>query len=322
MKSLLALVLLLCLNLVFFSSNSILCRGALVFAGMPPLWYTAVRGLSAACMLALLCLGGIVRPAPGSRAGIWKDVWQSVLPASWLGRLGDDTSWCLNALQRLVYHKLEKPGATDRAERWAQPVADALAALPRLASIPWRDGFAHRDAIDVARMVVDRLISLRADELGRDMAAWRRVEYSGSNLVAKAENLASLCDSLADILALHTDYSLWESYLRLDSIEKVRNPEFTKTLFENAANDYCLSHQYEIVRHWVVPSMRRVAKRIADAVAADDRRITLPKDFEELRCELKGKPLESLRPTLPRTREEFRRIIDELVKSSKKGTKQ
>ena len=84
MKSILVLVLLLCLNLVFFSSNSILCRGALVFAGMPPLWYTAVRGLSAACMLALLCLGGIVRPAPGSRAGIWKDVWQS---SSWSGAL-------------------------------------------------------------------------------------------------------------------------------------------------------------------------------------------------------------------------------------------
>jgi len=83
-KSILVLVLLLCLNLVFFSSNSILCRGALVFADMPPLWYTAVRGLSAAAMLALLCLAGIVRPAHGSRAGIWKDVWQS---SSWSGAL-------------------------------------------------------------------------------------------------------------------------------------------------------------------------------------------------------------------------------------------
>ena len=84
MKRILVLVLLLCLNLVFFSSNSILCRGALVFAGMPPLWYTAVRGLSAAAMLALLCLCGIVRPATGGRAGIWRDVWQS---SSWSGAL-------------------------------------------------------------------------------------------------------------------------------------------------------------------------------------------------------------------------------------------
>lgn len=258
----------------------------------------------------------------GEDAARFKSVWARVLPASYLGRLGDDSDWCLNAMQRVMYYTFEKDGAEKRLAAWNTPVAEAVAALPDLASIPWRDGFVHRDSIDVARMVVDRLISLRADELGRDMAAWRRVEYSGSNLVAKAENLASLCDSLADILALHTDYSLWESYLRLDSIEKVRNPEFTKTLFENAANDYCLSHQYEIVRHWVVPSMRRVAKRIADAVAAGDRDAKISVDFETLRREAKKRPLASLRPTLPRTQEQFRRIIDDLVKSSKKGTKQ
>ena len=254
----------------------------------------------------------------GENAARFKSVWARVLPASYLGRLGDDSDWCLNAMQRLVYHKLEKPGAADRVKRWEKPVSDAVAALPDLASIPWRDGFAHRDSIDMARMVVDRLISLRADELGRDMAAWRRGEHGGSNLVAKAESLASLCDCLADILALHTDYSLWESYLRLDSIEKVRNLEFTKTLFENAANDYCLSHQYEIVRHWVVPSMRGVAKRVADAVEADDRKVSLPKDFEELRRELKDKQLESLRPTLPRTQEEFRRVISKLTKQEQR----
>ena len=258
----------------------------------------------------------------GADAARWKDVWQSVLPASWLGRLGDDTSWCLNAMQRLVYHKLEKPGAENRAGRWAQPVADALAALPRLAEIPWRDDFAHRDAIDVARMVADRLVSLRIDELGRDLAAWRRGENDGSGLAARAANVAALCDSLVDILALHTDYSLWESCERLDAVEKIRNPAFEKTLFENAANDYCLSHQYELVRHWVAPGAHALAKRVADAVAAGDRDAKISVDFETLRREAKKRPLASLRPTLPRTQEQFRRIIDDLVKSSKKGTKQ
>ena len=168
-------------------------------------------------------------------------------------------------------------------------------------------------------MVADRLVSLRIDELGRDLAAWRRGENDGSGLAARTEDVAALCDGLADILALHTDYSLWESYERLDAVEKIQNPVFEKTLFENAANDYCLSHQYELVRHWVAPGAHALAKRIADAVAAGDRDAKISVDFETLRREAKKRPLASLRPTLPRTQEQFRRIIDDLVKSSKKG---
>lgn len=254
----------------------------------------------------------------GAEAERWKDVWIAALPASYLGRLGDDCDRCQNAMQRLVFHKLEKAGAADRAARWAKPVADALAALPRLAEIPWRDGFAHRDAVDLARMVADRLVFLRIDELGRDFAAWRRGERDGADLASRAENVAVLCDLLADLLALHADYSLRESYLRLDAVEKIRNPAFEKTLFENAANYYCLSHQYELVRHWVVPCARALAKRVADAVAAGDRSAKTSVDTESLRLAAKKRPLESLRPTLPRTQNEFRRVIRDLISKSSK----
>ena len=254
----------------------------------------------------------------GAEAERWKDVWIAALPASYLGRLGDDCDRCQNAMQRLVFHKLEKAGAADRAARWAKPVADALDALPRLAEIPWRDAFAHRDAVDLARMVADRLVFLRIDELGRDFAAWRRGERDGADLASRARNIAVLCDLLADLLALHTDYSLRESYLRLDAVEKIRNPAFEKTLFENAANYYCLSHQYELVRHWVAPCARALAKRVADAVAAGDRSAKTSVGAESLRLAAKKRPLESLRPTLPRTQNEFRRVIRDLISESSK----
>lgn len=38
-----------------FGMNSILCRAALVWYGMGPLQYTAIRCLSGAVMLALIC---------------------------------------------------------------------------------------------------------------------------------------------------------------------------------------------------------------------------------------------------------------------------
>ena len=126
------------------------------------------------------------------------------------------------------------------------------------------------------------------------------------------QNLAALCDRMADLLELHTDYSLWESYLRLDAVEKVRNPDFPKTLFDNASCSYCRSHQYELARHWYAPHVRKMAERLAKAVAAGDRKATFSEGAEQERLALKAKPLESLKPTIARTAENFRKVIREI----------
>ena len=114
---------------------------------------------------------------------------------------------------------------------------------------------------------------------------------------------------MADLLALHTDYSLWESYERLDAVEKIQNPLFEKTLFENASCNYCRSHQYELARHWYAPHARKVADSLAKAVASGNRKAKLTHSPEQERLALKKKPLESLKPTLPRTEENFRATL-------------
>ena len=111
---------------------------------------------------------------------------------------------------------------------------------------------------------------------------------------------------MADVLALHTDYSMWESYQRLDAIEKIRHPGFSKTLFDNASCTYCRSHQYELARHWYAPRMRQAAERLAKAVAENDRKVVLCDDPETERLALMERPLESLRPVLPRTAAQYR----------------
>jgi len=141
----------------------------------------------------------------------------------------------------------------------------------------------------------------------------------GANLVARAEKIAALCDAMADLLALHTDYSLWESYQRLDAVEKVRNPDFPKTLFENASCGYCRSHQYELARYWYAPHARATAKNLAKAIADGDRKARLSPPAEPERIALKAKPLASLRPTSSRTAEDFRKVmraIDSLCSAS------
>lgn len=72
------LLTLFCLTL--FASNSIFCRAALVTWSMEPLQYTAVRSLSAAAMLGVMCLLRVVKPLEGG--SVWKQAWEQ---SSWAG---------------------------------------------------------------------------------------------------------------------------------------------------------------------------------------------------------------------------------------------
>ena len=92
-------------------------------------------------------------------------------------------------------------------------------------------------------------------------------------------------------------------------MEKVRNPDFPKTLLDNASCSYCRSHQYELARHWYAPRMEKMASRLADAVATGDRKAKLFEDEKTERQELIERPLESLRPAASRTEERFKTVL-------------
>ncbi|MBQ2626086.1 MAG: hypothetical protein IJG18_13425 [Kiritimatiellae bacterium] len=239
----------------------------------------------------------------GAIAGRMKAIWEKVLPASML------RDWDAN-YGRLATGRIELMLQHDDKviAAWQSPVEAAQTAFADLAEIPCAGEFLRRDTIDIARMVLDRLITLRLHELGRDVAAWRN-GGQGDGLALRAKRLAALCGRMADLLELHTDYSLWESYLRLDAVEKVRNPDFPKTLFDNASCSYCRSHQYELARHWYAPRMAKMADRLAKAVAGGDRKAVLFDDPEAERRALMERPLESLKPVQPRTEERHRAVM-------------
>ena len=249
----------------------------------------------------------------GGIAGRMKAIWDKVLPAS---RLRDWDSNYGRLVTKLPLRADGRPPYQLPATNYQEVAEAAQGAFRDLADIPWSDDFLRRDTIDIARMVLDRVITLRALRLGQDVAAWRlgaggaqRPPHDGADLPGRAENLAALCDRMADLLELHTDYSLWESFLRLDAVEKVRNPDFPKTLLDNASCGYCRSHQYELARHWYAPRMAKMAARLAAAVAAGDRNAALFDDPKAERRALLERPLESLKPVRPRTGERYRQTM-------------
>ncbi len=253
----------------------------------------------------------------GEHAELMKSAWTAALPASrlltWLGNVG----------RILHLGGLEPRWDDKKVEEWTTATKGAEPVFGMLAKLPWKDEFIRRDTIDIARMVLDRTIQARLYALSRDIARWRnekckvesvKCKVDGGNLVAQANAIAALTDKLADLLALHTDYSLWESYLRLDAVEKIKNPDFTKTLMENASCNYCRSHQYELVRHWYAPRVKAMAARLKDAVERGDRKAVIRTDANEERRAVRERPLESLRPTLPRTEENFRKVMHDVEK--------
>jgi len=246
----------------------------------------------------------------GAQAERMKAIWQRVIPMSQM------LDWGSNYSYLFTYENLGRnqyKDGKDKVLKWGPLVAEAPAVFAALAEVDWTDEAVRRDTIDLARTALDRLIIQRTREFVRDYELWQEGRRTGDDLFGRIGSIASLAEQMADVLALHTDYSLWESYLRLDEIEKVRSPNFAKVLFDNASCGYCQSHQYELARYWYAPRARAFVRRVTELVGANDRKtaLKLPKGEAE-RLALMERPLESLRPTLPRTPENYRMIMRKL----------
>ena len=246
----------------------------------------------------------------GVDAAKWKEIWRKVVPISYLA------DWGSNYGGSVVFHP-EKSDRYNDDRYWVdRRVPVQLAAAPevmrKLSELDWkRTQFTERDTIDLARTVGDRMVIAARDDMMRAYHEWRKSGAPASEVMRKAKAYSRMGALMADILALHTDYSLAESFDRMDAIEPVKNPNFPKVLIENATCSYCASHQYEAAEYWYKPSIREFADMIAGKVANDDRTPipVQPKWTDYRDARMYAKPLSEMRPTLPRVRESYERTL-------------
>ncbi|MBQ3340785.1 MAG: hypothetical protein IJG84_02735 [Kiritimatiellae bacterium] len=252
----------------------------------------------------------------GEDAEAWKALWRGVLPMSQL------EDWGGNYGRAAAFHDSMQDPERGRdlyndASHWERRSVPAqLGAVPgvmrSLAALDWRKtSFTERDAIDLARTAGDRMVSAARDDLMRAYHAWRNGSVPAPEVLRKSRAYAAMGALMADLLALHTDYSLAESFDRLNAVEPVRNPNFPKVLVENATCNYCASHQYEAAEYWYKPAMRAFADMIAGKVSGGDRTpIPLQPRLAAYRAaHMNARPLSEMRPTLPRTQESFSRVL-------------
>ena len=102
--------------------------------------------------------------------------------------------------------------------------------------------------------------------------------------------------------------------------ERIVNPDFPKVLMENAACNYCCSHQYELARYWYAPAIGVFADGFARRAETGDRSALGP--FPALgvyRDEVFMKrPLGEMRPTSPRTQARFAKTLVALADAAER----
>ena len=247
----------------------------------------------------------------GDEAPKMKAIWEKVVPLSYMSDWGNNYSYLFtrNSFGERQY----APTAKEDAEKWRERLFMAKSVYAALAEVDWRSEAIRRDTIDLARTVLDRQMIIEANDILENISKWRTGAQNGDKIIKAAERLANLADRMADLLELHTDYSLWESYERLTKVESVPNPNFPQVLLDNAANSYCQSHQYELARYWYAPRAHKWAEKISSIIRSGDPKAKLVlNDSKKVHSELLKRPLKSMRPTAKRTNEEFIKLMSEL----------
>ncbi len=221
-------------------------------------------------------LPAFCRDRYGDRAAEFERAWRATLPISrlwgWGGNCVADVSHWSPLSLKAKYPRPESPELKGVPE-----------AMRLIAALPTDDEFRRRDAIDLARTVLDRELVKRRLSLVDAFNSW----CAGTGAVFTVENALRSWETgwkeFAELLSRHTDFSLAASLRDLDAVEKVRNPRFDRVLLDNALNGYCRSHQYEAVRHWILPFVDETVADVRRRLA-NDVRTALDRKSQEARA--------------------------------------
>ena len=180
-----------------------------------------------------------------------------------------------------------------------------------LAEIDWNGRFARRDAVDLARTLGDRLALAAICETQNAYLDWAEgLRDDTSGILAGADRAIAMAALMSRTLALHPDFSLWETFLRTGEIERIRLPGFDRILVQNAVNGYCASHQAEAAEHLYLPMLRAWRGMLAEKFRSGDRRADVdPSPLRDMVDEFWKRDLEGMRPRSPRTPAEYARTM-------------
>jgi hypothetical protein len=121
-------------------------------------------------------------------------------------------------------------------------------ALAKLALANYNDPFWRRDAIDIARSVLNQALRWTMVKIALTLEAWRKEKSLADMIRLQRQQAEQLLARLGDVLAQDPDFSIYASFQRLAKTAPL-NPHAEQTLKGNIENNYCRSSAFELVRH-------------------------------------------------------------------------
>lgn len=157
------------------------------------------------------------------------------------------------------------------AERNRKTAAEILLGLGEMVEPASADELLRRDLFDMARTVVGRYVNFGIMHCERVYGEIISGQDEGGSGLTEMDHMmretVGLLESLADLLSLHDDYSMYASLKRLESVTDT-NPNFEMTLKRNGENFYCRSYIFENVRYLYVPEMKIVFEEVRRAATS------------------------------------------------------
>jgi len=192
--------------------------------------------------------------------------------------------------------------------------ADIFKTLEKLARANYDDQFWRRDAIDIARTVLDQFMRCTLVKLALNLDAWRKDKSLADMIRLQRRQTEKLLALLGDLLDQDPDFSIYASFQRLAKTAPL-NPHTEQTLKGNIENCYCRTFASELVRHVYAPEFEVyfnwIERRLAAGGGEPWRRPAKEFDAEHKRIqdEFYAMPLKAMAPRGLRSADRLKEIF-------------
>ncbi|MDD2709292.1 MAG: alpha-N-acetylglucosaminidase TIM-barrel domain-containing protein [Verrucomicrobiae bacterium] len=219
----------------------------------------------------------------------------------------------------LTRKRMECFGSAYRAARGNLPQsALVFKSLADLTFALYDDPFWRRDAIDIARTVLNQVLRWTMVRLALELDAWRKDRTRAVRIRSLRGQATATLRLLGEVLSQHEDYSLHASLERLSQTTSI-NPHSEQTLKGNAENPYCRTYVYELLQHAYLPEFdvyfSWIDERLKSGGAREWRR---PKLFAEKQREIQdhfyATPLHEMAPVGERTAASLKLLFAKIAK--------
>ncbi len=185
-----------------------------------------------------------------------------------------------------------------RALPYQKNVRDVLETLASLPDEALADAFVKRDAVDLARSLVEQRIHHGLMRLTNEIYAWQQGAENADAIRARIRPLLEAACRHAEIIGCHDDYSMQATLEYLNTVCPV-NPCFETALKHNLVNAYCRQAAYEPEKYLFLEEAQAYYDWVERNLAAGNRgewKWDLDEKRRALYDAFMAKPLIEMRP--------------------------